>query len=84
MKAVVLGVALTMTTAAMTTLTTAMLTTLMMMALALSLMQTVARAMVLVPVSLLEAVLAVVAGALVVGPGWSVPDRRRYEEEHYW
>jgi len=75
-KAVVLGVASTTTVMAMTTL--------MMMALALSLIQTVARAMVLVPVSLLEAVLAVVAGALVVGPGWSVPDRRRYEEEHYW
>jgi len=75
-KAVVLGVASTTTTMAMTTV--------MMMALALSLIQTVARAMVLVPVSLLEAVLAVVAGALVVGPGWSVPDRRRYEEEHYW
>jgi hypothetical protein len=75
-KAVVLGVASTTTTMAMTTL--------MMMALALSLMQTVARAMVMVPMSLLEAVLAVVAGALVVGPGWSVPDRRRYEEEHYW
>lgn len=65
-------------------MTTVTLTMKMGMALALSLMQTVARAMVLVPVSLLEAVLAVVAGALVVGPGWSVPDRRRYEEEHYW
>ena len=74
MKAVVLGVASTTTTMAMTTL----------MMMALSLMQTVAHAMVLVPVSLLEAVLAVVAGALVVGPGWSFPDRRRYEEEHYW
>ena len=63
---------------------TATLTMKMGMALALSLMQTVARAMVLVPVSLLEAVLAEVAGALMVGPGWSVPDRRRYEEEHYW
>ena len=69
---------------AMTTLMMMALTTLMIMALALSLMQTVARAMVMVPMSLLEAVLAVVAGALVVGPGWSVPDRRRYEEEHYW
>ena len=69
---------------AMTTLMMIALTTLMIMALALSLMQTVARAMVRVPMSLLEAVLAVVAGALVVGPGWSVPDRRRYEEEHYW
>ena len=33
---------------------------------------------------LLVAMVALVAGALVVGPGWSVPNRRRYEEEHYW